>query len=193
MKYDDDIEHIYLDDEDQAPAKPAATSGGHAGHVEAVETKEEYKKLYYILAGITVVSLLLSLVRGFGLVRFMCDFMAVFFVTFAAFKFYDIEGFAHGFRNYDILAKRIRPYGYFYPFIELFLGLWYLLSEAPTNLLLLTLLVTGVSSIGVWKELKRKSRFHCACLGTFIRLPLSRVSFIENATMFTMAGIMLFL
>lgn len=185
---DDDIEHIYLDEEDQNPA-PAA--GGAHHMVEAVETREEYKKFGYVLLGILIVSSFLTFIRGAELNRFLADFMAVFFITFAAFKFYDLEGFAHGYRSYDILAQRIRPWGYIFPFIELFLGFWYLLSNGPTNLNLLTMLVTGTAAIGVWKEVKRKSRFHCACLGTFIRLPLSRVSLVEDVGMFAMAAIML--
>lgn len=185
MQHDVD-EHIYLDDE-TVPAQKAAPMHHHA---PAVESREEYKKLAYIIGGIFVVSTALTLIRGFDIGRWMGDFMAVFFITFAAFKFYDLEGFAHAYRNYDILAQRIRPWGYIYPFIEAFLGFWYLLSEAPTNLLVLTLLITGTASIGVWREVKRKSRFHCACLGTFIRLPLSRVSLIENVSMFVMAGLM---
>lgn len=188
MKHDDVDEHIYLDDDDQNPPK---SSGRHS--VSAVESKEEYKKLWYVLGGILLVSSFLSFIRGIELNRFMADFMAVFFITFAAFKFYDIEGFAHGYRNYDIIAKNIRPWGYAFPFIEAFLGFWYLLSEGPLTLNLLTMLITGTAAIGVWGELRRKSRFRCACLGGVIRLPLSRVSFVENVTMFAMAFFMIFL
>ena len=188
MKYDDDIEHIYLDDEEQTPLKE------QKHHMtEAVESREEYKKLGYVLLGILIVSSLLTFVRGIELSRFLADFMAVFFITFAAFKFYDLEGFAHAYRSYDILAAHIRPWGYIFPFIEAFLGFWYLLSEGPNNLNVITMLVTGIAAVGVYKEVKRKSRFHCACLGTFIRLPLSRVSLVENVTMFVMAFVMLFI
>jgi hypothetical protein len=189
--HDDDVEHIYIDNDDM-PAPKA-----HAHHAtsttQAVESPEEYKKLRKVITGILLVSVTLSLIRGIGLSRLMADFMAVFFITFAAFKFYDIEAFAHGYRNYDLLAKRIRPWGYIYPFIEAFLGFWYLLSEGPAKLNILTMLITGTAALGVYKEVRRKSRFHCACLGTFIRLPLSRVSLIEDVSMFVMAAIMLFI
>jgi hypothetical protein len=184
----DDVEHIFIDNDDT----PAPKAHAHHSGTPAVETPEEYKKLRKVLIGILIVSSLLTFIRGIELGRFLADFMAVFFITFAAFKFYDIEAFAHGYRNYDILAKRIRPWGYMYPFIEAFLGFWYLLSEGPVNLNIITMLVTGTAAIGVFKEVKRKSRFHCACLGTFIRLPLSRVSLIEDVGMFVMAAIMLF-
>lgn len=189
MKYDGDIdEHIYLDDEDELPKK----SSDHRV-VTAVENREEYKKLWYVLAGILLVSSFLTFVRGIELNRFLADFLAVFFITFAAFKFYDIEGFAHAYRTYDILAKRIRPWGYVFPFIEAFLGFWYLLSEAPTTLNLLAMLVTATAAIGAWSELGRTSRLQNTWLGAFIRLPLARVGFVENILMFGMAFVMLFL
>lgn len=189
MKHDEEIEHIYLDEEDARP------TGGHGAHhmVEAVETKAEYKKFYRLLIGILVVSTLLSIVRGWDIMRWMADFMAVFFITFAAFKFYDIEGFAHAYRNYDILAQKIRPWGYVYPFVEAFLGFWYLLSEAPIRLNILTLIITGIAAYGVRRELQRKSKFQCACLGRFIRLPLSKVSYFEDVAMFGMAFLMIIL
>lgn len=189
MQHDDDIEHIFLDDEEEA-----SQSKHHQHHMTtAVENREEYKKLGYVLAGILLVASLLTFVRGITLDRFLADFMAVFFITFAAFKFVDIEGFAHGYRNYDIIAKKIRPWAYIFPFLEAFMGFWYLLSEGPLTLNILVIIITGTASIGVFKEVKRKSRFQCACLGTFIRLPLSRVSLVENVSMLLMAVVMILL
>ena len=187
---DDEIEHIYLDDEDDDKSPPAA----HHHHAEpAVENKAEYKKFRLVLLGILLVAGMLTFIRGIELQRFLADFMAVFFITFAAFKFADIEAFAHAYRGYDILAKRIRPWGYMYPFIEAFMGFWYLLSEGPMALNVLALVVTGTASIGVFQELRRKSKFMCACLGKYIRLPLSKVSLVENVSMFAMALAMLIL
>lgn len=180
----EEIEHIDLSQEG-APS--------HGGHhmVRAVETREEYKKFGYILLGILLVAVFLTTIRGWTLNRFMCDFMAVFFMTFAAFKFWDIEGFVHGYRNYDVIAQRFRPWAYLFPFIEAGMGFWYLMSEGPTRLNLLVLIITGAASIGVFREINRKSRFMCACLGTIIRLPLSRVSLVENVAMFAMAWFMI--
>ncbi|HTE22341.1 MAG TPA: MauE/DoxX family redox-associated membrane protein [Candidatus Limnocylindria bacterium] len=194
MQQHDDIEQIFIDNDDlpaSSDSKGARDHHSMTGGSPAVESREEYKKLGYVLLGILIVSSMLTFIRGIELDRFLADFMAVFFITFAAFKFYDLEGFAHAYRSYDILAKRIRPWGYIFPFIEAFMGFWYLLSDGPNNLNVLAMAVTGTAAVGVFKEVKRKSRFHCACLGTFIRLPLSRVSLIENVTMFVMAAAML--
>ena len=184
---DDDIEHIYLDDEDQYPSKPS--SGRHSER--ASEDREAYKKFYYVLAGILVISSLLTFVRGLEIERFIADFMAVFFITFAAFKFIDIEGFAHAYRSYDILAQRLRPWGYALPFIEAFLGFWYLLSEAPNNLNVLAIAVTGIAAYAALKEIKNKSRFSHTYYDGLIRLPLARVGFIGNSMMLVLAAVLL--
>ena len=97
MIRDDDIEHIYLDDDQSAPKDT-----GHR-HVVAVERRGEYKKFSYVLISILVVSSMLTFIRGIELSRFISDFMAVFFITFSAFKFYDIEAFAHAYRKYDVI------------------------------------------------------------------------------------------
>jgi len=191
MKRDDDIEHIYLDEEDAKPTHAAH----HSSHgVAAVDNAEEKKKFYKLLLGIFVVSTLLSVIRGWDINRAMADFMAVFFITFATFKFYNIETFAHTYRTYDIIAAKIRPWAYAVPFIEAFLGFWYLLSSGPTWLNVLTILFTGSAGYGVYKSLQKhkSSKFMCACLGNFIRLPLSKVSLVEDVAMGVMAFAMLF-
>ncbi|MBA3758359.1 hypothetical protein H0X10_01885 [Candidatus Saccharibacteria bacterium] len=175
-------EHIILDDEPQAQ---------HDQHIHPVETQHEYIKFAAVLFAILLVSVGVTTLRGWGGNRFANDFMAVFFVTFAAFKFINIEMFAITYRTYDILAKKIRPWAYAFPFIEAFLGLAYFISTDAWQLNVITMLITGTAGYGVWKELRRKSNFTCACLGPFIRLPLSKVSFVEDAAMFVMATIML--
>jgi hypothetical protein len=62
---------------------------------------------------------------------FMRDFMGFFLVEFSMLKFFNLKGFADGFQMYDLLAKRSRIYAYFYPFIELGLGLAFLTSWRP--------------------------------------------------------------
>lgn len=184
QRYDEDeIEHIYLEDEDEIPRQDTKQHG----LTPAIESQEAYKKMWYVVVGIIWVAALLTFVRGISLDRFMADFMAVFFITFASFKFIDIESFAHAYRSFDIIANRVRPWAYAFPFVEAFLGFWYLLSEAPQNLNILALAVTGSALIGAFRESKRKSRFKYAAMRAFIRLPLARVSFIENATMFVLA------
>lgn len=188
MHYDDDMEHIYLDDED-----PRSVKIHERCNTSAVESREEYKKFGYIICGILLVSMTLTFIRGVAIDRFLADFMAVFLITLAASKFIDIESFAHAYRQYDIFARRIRPWGYMFPFLEVFIGFWYLLSDGPNNLNILTMIVMGTAAVGALKEIKRQSRFSARGLGSFIRLPLARVGVIENVTIFGMAFILLVL
>ncbi|MCA9308873.1 hypothetical protein KC973_00695, partial [Candidatus Saccharibacteria bacterium] len=91
----------------------------------------------------------------------------------------------------DVIAKRFKPYAYLYPFIELGLGVLYLLNLAAAYRDAVTLVIMGVGVVGVTQEIKKRSGIHCACLGNVIKLPLSTVSLVEDAGMGLMALIML--
>ena len=119
--------------------------------------------------------------------------MGVFFVVFALFKFKNYKEFAYGFQSYDVLAKRSLAYSYAYPVIQLVFGVCYLIGYGTRFLDILVIAVSLVSSIGVIQSLKTKSTVHCVCLGGVIKLPLSRISFVEDFGMALMAGTMIFL
>jgi hypothetical protein len=121
----------------------------------------------------------------------MNQFMAGFFLIFSAFKFLDIRGFADGYAMYDLLARRWHAYGFIYPFLELSLGILYLTQWFPTYTQLATVIIMGFSSIGVINSLLKKQKFHCACLGTVLKVPLSSITLIEDLTMVVLAGIAL--
>lgn len=157
------------------------------------ESPREYLKFAGVIGGILGISLILGWARGWELERFLSDFMAVFFMTFATFKFINLENFAAAYSGYDVIAKRLPQWGYLYPFVEGILGISYLLLDNSNLLNVATLVITGIGSIGVFKELANKSNIMCACLGTVIRLPLSKVSLVEDVGMFGMAIFMLIL
>lgn len=160
-------------------------------HVESLESPGEYLKFVGVIAGITALSVLLTIWRSWGLMEFMANFMATFFVVFGAFKLANLQMFVLTYRSYDILARRFKVWGWAFPFVELGLGVGYLLLGNNLWLNLTTVLITGLASIGVVKELRRKSQFKCACLGTVIRLPLSKITFVENFSMLAMAVAMI--
>ena len=66
-------------------------------------------------------------------------------------------------------------YGFIYPFIELALGISYLTALNPTFTNAATILVMGISSIGVIRSVLNKQKNQCACLGALFNLPLSIV------------------
>lgn len=114
-------------------------------------------------------------------------FMGLFFIIFAMFKLFDLHGFVKGFLMYDLISQRFRAYAYFYPLIELALGVSYLGDFAPAFTDLLTIAIMFASAAGVIKAIGSGMDVRCACLGTTLNVPLSTVSIIENVGMGLMA------
>jgi hypothetical protein len=122
----------------------------------------------------------------------MFDFMGLFYIVFSFFKMLDLKGFPESFRMYDPLAKIIPAYGWVYPFIEMVLGVMFLMRIELDIALIATIIVLGITTIGVTKTLLDKKSIQCACLGTALKLPMTQATFIENAIMLVMAFWMLF-
>lgn len=166
-------------------------------HIHPTNLKGEYRKFALVIFSITALSVAVTLVRHWSARQLLDDFMAIFFITFACFKFIHLEDFVLTYRTYDKLSQRIRPWAYIFPFIEAILGFAYLLEYRSSSLNLITLLVTAAAGYSVWKVLyanrSHRSRFRCACLGNVIKLPLTTVSFVEDGLMFAMAALMLFI
>ena len=57
--------------------------------------------------------------------------------------------------------------------------------------LIITIIILGITTIGVTKTLLDKKAIQCACLGTALKLPMTKATFIENTIMIVMAIIML--
>ncbi len=118
-------------------------------------------------------------------------FMIGFFLVFSGFKLMDVKGFAEGYSTYDLLAKRWFRYGYIYPFIELFFGLSMILLPHTQWLLWTELIVMTFSGLGVAIKLAKGEKFQCACLGTFLKVPLTKVTLIEDFGMALLALVLL--
>ena len=119
------------------------------------------------------------------------DFMGLFFVVFSFFKFLDLKGFQDSFRRYDPLAKSLPIYGWVYPFVELALGVLFLMRLEVQLALWLTLGILSITTLGVVRVLLSKQQIQCACLGSVLNLPMTEATLIENAVMIGMAGWML--
>lgn len=157
---------------------------------------KDYMPLIVIIGVIFLTSFTLSYrdfsFGNFQLTSFISFFMIGFFLTFSAFKLMDLPGFAAGYSTYDLLAKRWFTYGYIYPFIELLFGLSMILIESPL-LLWFEFIVMVFSGLGVATKLAKKEKFQCACLGTFLKVPLTKVTLIEDFGMALLALTMIFL
>lgn len=146
--------------------------------------------LFLIFGYIIGASILLNR-NPWSIESFMLDFMGLFYIIFSFFKLLDLKGFPESFRMYDPLAKSITAYGWIYPFIELALGLLFLMRFQITLALIITIIVLGITTIGVTKSLWSKTSIQCACLGTALKLPMTKATFIENSIMIIMAVVML--
>lgn len=151
-----------------------------------------YKPLLLIFGYIFTISFIVSFRNSsLNIDLLMNSFMAGFFLTFSFFKLLDLEGFAEGYATYDLLAKRWKPYGFIYPFIELFFGASLLIGTNHLWFYVLILLMMAFSSVGVINSLKKKQQIQCACLGTIFKLPLGTVTLFEDLLMVAMAGLTL--
>jgi hypothetical protein len=118
--------------------------------------------------------------------------MAGFFLVFSFFKLLNLKGFAESYSTYDIIAKKWLGWGYVYAFIELGLGLSYLLRFNPMLTNAVAFVVMSVSIVGVLQSVLNKRKIQCACLGAVFNLPMSTVTIIEDALMIAMsAGILI--
>lgn len=118
--------------------------------------------------------------------------MAGFFIVFAFFKLLNLEGFSNSYRMYDIVANKWNIWGLIYPFVELTLGILYLINVFPFETNVATAIILGVSSIGVIQSNLNKKKIKCACLGDVFNLPMSTVTIVEDLTMVAMALVMLY-
>ena len=152
---------------------------------------KQLKPLFIILVYIFIASILLNY-KNWNSSNAMLDFMGLFYIIFSFFKILDIKGFSMSFRMYDPLAKQAPIYGYIYPFIEVILGMMFLIRFEVNTALILTVIVLGITTIGVTQTLISKRSIKCACLGTTLNLPMTEATFIENALMIIMAFSLIF-
>ena len=167
-----------------------------ASPIEFVEEQNNWLKTYrpilLIFGYITGITLLVQLANGsFHWMQWMNQFMAGFFLVFSFFKLLNLKGFAESYAMYDIVAKRIKGYGYLYAFIELGLGVAYLMNVHPLITNLVTVIIMSVSIIGVLQSVLNKKKIKCACLGDVFNLPMSTITIVEDALMIAMSLIML--
>ncbi|TXG36564.1 heavy-metal-associated domain-containing protein [Seonamhaeicola maritimus] len=157
------------------------------------EEKSELKQLFplFLIFGYIIITSVLLNFKPWDTGSFMLDFMGLFYIVFSFFKLLDLKGFPQSFRMYDPLAKVMPIYSWIYPFIEVALGIMFLMRIEIPMALIATLIILGITTIGVTRTLLNKKSIQCACLGTALKLPMTKATFIENSIMIVMAIIML--
>lgn len=161
--------------------------------------KDEKEKTYTPVLVIFAVCALMTLaVSGFvfGTVLHIrtIEWFAAFSMTVLAIqKLKDVESFSTMFLNYDLLARRWVPYGYFYAFGEAAAGIMMIAGGvfgvigAP-----IALFIGTVGAASVFKAVYiDKRELKCACVGGNSNVPLGFISLTENLVMMAMGVWML--
>ncbi len=157
---------------------------------EARSWWETYKPVLLIFGYVLAITLLIEWQRGgFNWMSWMTNFMAGFFLVFSFFKLLNLRGFADSYSMYDVIARHWKGWGYVYAFVELALGICYVLRLAPLPVSVITFVVMGVSIIGVLRSVFSKQTIRCACLGDVFNLPMSTVTIIEDGLMIAMSAV----
>lgn len=173
-------------DTDQASTTTDAADSG--------ETPENLWPLVLIVGYIAgTVALIAFATRNYSAHALMNHFMGGFFLVFSFFKFLDLRGFADAYRSYDVVARKVPAWGFVYPFVELLLGVAYIVNFQPVLTNVVTLVLMLVGSVGVLTTLLDKRAIRCACLGTVLKLPMTKVTLVEDLGMAAMAAAMLVL
>lgn len=148
---------------------------------------------YTPVIAIFAVTLLLSLafsLSGAGLSMYTLElFVALTMAVLAIQKLQDLTSFSNSFITYDLLAMKVIPYAYVYPFLEAFVGIG-MIAALPLYLVApISLFIGSVGAISVIKAVYiDKRELKCACVGGDSNVPLGFISLTENLFMIA-AGI----
>ena len=172
----------------------------HFGYRVLGEDDTSYAPVIAIFASTALMALaiVLNLHQGLPVLTWLKWFIATSMVVLAIQKLQDVEGFVNGFLGYDLLARAHVPYGYAYPFLELYTGVGMLALIGTGNPLIWMVAPVGIfiGAIGGWSVFKAvyidKRELKCACVGGDSNVPLGFVSLTENLMMIGMAVWMIF-
>ena len=118
---------------------------------------------------------------------------AEWFVTFsmamlAMLKLQDVEKFSTMFVGYDLLARRLVPYAYAYPFLEATAAILMAGRLLPWLSIPIALVIGSIGAVSVFYAVYvQKRSIKCACVGGSANVPLGFVSLTENLAMIGMA------
>lgn len=151
----------------------------------------------FACAALMALALVLNLYDGFPILTWLKWFFATSMVALAIQKLQDVEGFVNGFLGYDLLARRYVPYGYAYPFAELYAGVGMMALIGTGSALVWFVAPVGIfigtiGAISVFKAVYiEKRELTCACVGGGSNVPLGFISLSENLIMLGMGVWML--
>ncbi len=119
-------------------------------------------------------------------------FVSASMILFGMQKLCDVDAFATGFLDYDLVARRWVPYAYVFPWVETGAGVL-MTGMLPTSLAApAALLVATIGAVSVFESVYVDRReLKCACVASGVNWPPDFVSLSENLMMMGMAIVML--
>ncbi|MBY6056045.1 glutaredoxin [Leisingera daeponensis] len=163
----------------------------HFGYRVLGEDDTTYRPVIAIFASTALMALaiVLNLHDGFPVLTWLKWFFALSMAVLAIQKLQDVEGFVNGFLGYDLLARRYVPYGYAYPFAELYAGVGMMALIGTGSRLIWLVAPVGIfiGTIGAISVVKAvyidRRDLICACVGGGSNVPLGFISLTENLVM----------
>jgi len=163
----------------------------HFGYRVLGEGDTTYMPIVAIFGSTALMALaiLLNLYEGVPILTWLKWFFAISMVALAIQKLQDIEAFVNGFLGYDLFAQRYVPYGYAYPFCELWAGagMMALIGTGSPLIWLVAPVGIFIGTIGAVSVIKAvyvdKRELTCACVGGGSNVPLGAISLSENLIM----------
>jgi len=171
----------------------------HFGMKVLGKDETTYRPIVAIFGATALMALavILNLYDGFPILTFLKWFFTISMVALAIQKLQDVGSFANGFLGYDLLARRYVPYGYAYPFMELYtgVGMMALIGAGSPLIWLVAPVGIFIGAIGAVSVIKAvyidKRELTCACVGGGSNVPLGFISLSENLIMLGMGFWML--
>lgn len=151
---------------------------------------ETYQPIIAIL-GVTfamAVATTWSQTGALPIVRLLELFVAFSMCVLGIQKLQNLQTYANGFIQYDLLAQRYVPYATVYAFIETVGGVLMIAHVATWIVAPIVLLATTLGAVSIIKAVYLEKRsLKCACVGGGSSVPLGFVSLTENLGMMAMA------
>ena len=129
-----------------------------------------------------------ALPGGLEIIRVLELFIAFSMCVLGILKLQDLQSFATGFVQYDLVARRYVPYSYIYPFVEAGAGALMIAGLFTWIAAPAALIVSTIGAVSIIKAAYIEKRdLKCACVGGGSNVPLGFISLTENLMMMAMA------
>ena len=100
-------------------------------------------------------------------------------------KLIGLRRFVDIFSKYDIITKKFKIYGYFYPFLEIILGYNLINNISLFKTFISIIIIMSLNLLGIL--VTKNANLRCGCLGSLFHIPLSYISLSENILMISMS------